>query len=230
MTESQKQDWRFSSLIRFAGYALLVLALFDLISIFIPPRFTNPVWEFQMIGAVVEHVPVPLIGLVFVFYGEANYRNKAEIHLLKFLSWASLLVGLLFLLLLPLGINNTWRINNQNNIQITNQYSQQLSQLLQVKEQLSKAKTNEEIYSVLTSLNRQGRSPEIKNPFQLKSRLMEEVAAAEKNVNAQAEAARANTRQELLKNSIKWNLGALVSGAVFIWSWQATRWARRRWM
>lgn len=229
MTE-ESFDWRYSSLVRLVGYALSTLALLDFINIFIPLRFTNPVWEFQMIGALVEHVPVPLIGLVFVFYGEGNYRSKVEMIVVKCLSWACLAVGLLFLLLLPLGINNTWRINVQNNIQISNQSSQQLSQILQFKERLNQAKTNEDIYGLLTLLNHTSRSPNIKNPQELKSKLLLEVTNAEKTVNAQTEATRLNTRQELLKNSIKWNLGTLISGVMFIWIWHTTEWARRRWL
>lgn len=229
MTE-ERFDWRYGSLIRAVGYVLLALALFDFVNIFIPLRFTNPVWEFQMIGALVEHVPVPLIGLVFIFYGEGHYRPQVEMILLKCLSWASLLVGVLFLLLLPLGINNTWRINIQNNIQITNQSSEQMSQILQFKERLSNAKTNEDIDNLLTSLNRQNRSPDIKNPQELKSRLLLEATNAEKTVNAQSKATRSNTRQELLKNSIKWNLGALISGVIFIWIWHATEWVRHTWL
>jgi len=39
----------------------------------------------------------------------------------------------------------------------------------------------------------------------------------------QSETVRANRRQALLKNSVKWNLGALVSGTLFIMIWHMTR-------
>lgn len=85
-----------SSLFRLVGYGLLVLALFDFIHILIPLRLMNPMWEFQTTGALVERVPVPLLGLMLVFYGETSSRKRWESNLLKFLSWASLLIGLLF--------------------------------------------------------------------------------------------------------------------------------------
>lgn len=56
------------------GYGLLLFFLFDIVDLFFPPRFMNPIWEFQTIGALIERVPLPLIGLVLVFYGEKNYR------------------------------------------------------------------------------------------------------------------------------------------------------------
>ena len=86
------QDFAFSqqgsmTIVRVLGYGLLLLALFDIIEMFIPPNFMNPAWEFQTIGALVERVPVPLIGLVLVFFGERHSRTKWEIPILKLLAW-----------------------------------------------------------------------------------------------------------------------------------------------
>jgi hypothetical protein len=63
------------NIFRVLGYGLLLLALFDILEMFIPPGFMNPAWEFQTFGALVERVPVPLIGFVLVFYGE-KYSRK----------------------------------------------------------------------------------------------------------------------------------------------------------
>jgi len=46
----------------------------------------SPVWGFQTLGALVEHVPVPLLGLVLVFYANGDSRTKAERLSLKYLS------------------------------------------------------------------------------------------------------------------------------------------------
>ncbi|MCJ8280423.1 MAG: hypothetical protein MJK14_11100 [Rivularia sp. ALOHA_DT_140] len=46
------------SIMRWVGYGLLILALFDVIEMFIPTRFMNPNWEFQTFGALVEKVAV----------------------------------------------------------------------------------------------------------------------------------------------------------------------------
>jgi hypothetical protein len=229
MNQLEKDYWPSIFKLRFVGYILLLLAFIDGVNILIPFRFTNPVWEFQMIGALVEHAPLPLIGSIFVFFGETDYRNKAEVYILNFISWGALLVGCLFLLLLPLGINNTWRINNQNYVQSTNQSSQQLTQMRQAKELLSKARTNEDINQIFKSLNPQKNTPELKNPQEVKTQLISQIGQLEKNVNNQAQATQSHTRKELIKNSIKWNLGALICSFAFIWIWQATYWARLSW-
>ncbi len=225
MNKPEKYHWGSDSTFRCGGYALLLLALIDFVNIFIPSHFTNPVWEFQTIGSLVDHAPVPLIGLIFVFVGEKNFREKIEIRLLKFLSWAALVVGILFILLLPLGINNTLRINQQNHIQIVHQSSQQLSQIQQIQEILNQAKTDQDLEKVFHSLNHQGK-PDFKNPQDIKSQLLTQILQMEKNIHDQSEVAENKTRQELLRNSLKWNLGVLICGTAFILVWRTTIWAR----
>lgn len=214
-----------SSLLRLVGYGLLVLALFDFVHILVPLRLMNPMWEIQTIGALVERVPVPLLGLMLVFYGETSSREKWEITFLKFLSWASLLVALLFLLLIPLVVVNTVRIDKQITNQTSTQVSQQLSGLQQLENQVNKG-TDKDINILATRLN-QGRQVDVKDPQELKSRLLSEITKAKKAIQPQITATLADKRFALLKNSVKWLLGSLVSGVLFIYIWANTSWARR---
>jgi len=207
------------------GYGLLVLALFDFMHILVPLRLMNPMWEIQTIGALVERVPVPLLGLMLVFYGETSFRKKWEITFLKVLSWASLLVGVLFLLLIPLVVVNTVRIDKQITYQTSTQVSQQLSELQQLENQVNKG-TDKDLNILATRLN-QGRQVDVKDPQELKSRLLSEITKAKKTIQPQTTAALADRRLALLKNSIKWLLGSLVSGVLFIYIWANTSWTRR---
>ncbi|MBW4563317.1 MAG: HpsJ family protein [Mojavia pulchra JT2-VF2] len=229
MDQLEKDFWPAIFKLRFVGYILLVLAFIDVINILIPFYFTNPVWEFQMIGALVEHAPLPLIGLIFVVFGERDYRNKVEIYLLSLVSWGSLLAGVLFLLLLPLGINNTWRIDNQNYLQIKNNSSQKITQIRQIKDILGKATTDQDINQIFKSLNQQKNAPEVKNPQEVKNQLLSQIGKLEKNINDEAQAAQNNTHKKLIRNSVKWNLGALICSFAFIWIWHVTDWARIPW-
>ena len=216
------------SLLALVGYGLLILAFFDYMQIIYPPNFTNPFWEFQAIGRMVERVPVPLLGLLLVFYRPSGTVDRRSLHLLRFLSWVSLLVGLIYLLILPLGINNTWRIYKANNIQIAAQFERQNLRLQPIKSQLNQADTDAEIKEIILNITGQGALPEIDNPQELKGQLLTQIARAEETMRLQSETVRANRRQALLKNSVKWNLGALVSGTLFIMIWHMTRWARMR--
>lgn len=224
-------EWSSSALLRQIGYCLLVLSLFDVIHILVPPRFMDPTWEFQVIGDLVERVPVPLLGLGLVFYTEGDFRSKWERLLLKFLSWASLWTGVLFLLLAPLIFVDKARIDDQINYQINTQVSRQLSGVEQVEQQLGNATSGKDINSVVARLNIEGLPPNIQSPQELKSRLLLETTEAKKKIRPKAEAAWADRRLTLVKNSVKWFLGSLVSGVLFVYIWQVTRWARRgsRW-
>lgn len=216
-------------ILRWVGYGLLVLFLFDLVETFVPSRFMNPVWEFQTIGALVERAAVPLIGLTFVFFGESISRAKLERPVLKSLSWLALLYGLIMLLLVPLGVVNTLRIDKQNNAQINTQVTQQMTQIEQVKNQMAAATTTEKMQELLSLLDSQGRVPDIQDNQQLEEvtkNLSSFIAKAEDSVKSEAEAVRANKRLSLIKNSLKWNLGALVSGSLFLLLWRFTSWAR----
>lgn len=207
----------FGPLFRIAGYGLLALSLLDIINIFVPSRFGNPAWEFQTVTNLVERAAVPLLGLVLVFSAETNFR------IFKFLCWASLVVGVLFLLLVPLGISSSWRIDQQNQRQVSAQVSKQTEQIEQLQNLLNQAKTPEQINSILAQLNPQRRPPQINNPQEVKNRLLSDIAQARKTVTAQANANQANARTALVRNALKSCLGAVISGIVFLSIWGRTR-------
>lgn len=200
------------------GYGLLLLALFDWVEILVPPNFMNPAWEFQAIGALVERVPVPLIGLALVFYGESQYRNKWEIPVLKLLSWLTLLLAVIFFLMIPLGIADTVRLNKQSVAQINTTSTQQISRVEQVEQQLSQA-TPEQIE---TFLKRQGTALDGKNSQQVKEQMLSKVLQAKTQIKTQAKTNQSNQGFSLIKTSIKWNLGALVAAALFFSIWKGT--------
>ncbi|ARV61869.1 hypothetical protein BZZ01_27510 [Nostocales cyanobacterium HT-58-2] len=210
------------TIVRVLGYGLLLLALFDIIEILVPPNFMNPLWEFQTIGTLVERVPVPLIGIVLVFFGELHSRTKWEFPILKFLSWLTLLFGIFFFLLIPLGLTNTIRLNTQNAAQMKTVSNQQISQAEQLEQQVSKA-SPEQIDNFFKS---QGRQVDGKSSQELKNQLLSEVSKAKEQIKNQAQTTQSLRGLKLIKTSAKWNLGALVAGTLFISIWKGTRWAR----
>ena len=131
---------------RFVGYILLLFSLMDYVEIFVPTHFLDPVWEFQIMGQLVEHIWAPLIGLTFVFI-QQQYISRFELQVLSFLSWLSLILGLLYLLMLPLGINDIISIYNSTNAQITHQAVQQKEEFSKLTQLLNKAQTNIEIHN-----------------------------------------------------------------------------------
>lgn len=230
--------WKFSSSLlktipplRWVGYGLLFLALLDMITIIIPPQFMNPVWEFQAMGGIVERSAAPLIAMVLIFFGERNLRGRFEEPLLSFFSWLSLLLGVLFLLMVPLGIFNTLRIEQQSSEQIDTQVEQRMSDIETVQGQLEQTTSEAQMRELLSRLDTQGRSPDIQNQEQvseIKQELSGFLSNTAQRTKIEAEQTRRNRRITLLKNSLKWNIGALVSGVLFVTIWKSTVWARKK--
>ncbi len=227
MAQSNIKDLHSSEILFHSiGYGLLLFMSLDFVDLIFPLHFMDPVWEFKTIGALVERVSLPLIGLVLIFYKEADFRAKWELKLLKLLSHASLLLGIFFLLLIFLCVSNTFRINKINDDNVNAQTTQQLSQLQQTEQRVNKA-TDSEIAGFIAQFSPQGVSPNAQNSQELRSRLLSELDKSKNKVKVEAETIRRTRRLALIKNSVKWTLGSLIAGDLFIRVWQATRWARK---
>jgi len=206
---TRRQQW-YGMVFRLIGYGLLGFALFDIINILIPPRFLNAAWEFEMVRSLVERVPVPLLGTGLVLLGEKNQGLRKTLAIL------SLIAGVLFLLMVPLCINDSLRIYQQKGAEINNQASQQLTQLAQAKTQVSRATTEKDINDILTNLNLKVISSEVNTPEEIKSNLLTRIQEVEKTVNSQANKNRQNISFTLIKNTLKLIVQALIAGVVFL--------------
>ncbi len=215
-------------ILRLSGYVLLILFFMDAVEILVPPRFLNPEWEFQTIGQFVERVPIPLISLLFIFYGGKYLRKGWESIVLFISSWLTLLIGILFLIAVPLGIINTFRIDNTAQTNITEGAQQRLEVFQQVEDRLDDVQTTEQMQVLIAQLN-SGNAPRIENNQQLelaKTELTQFIEQSRNRLNRDAEARKGQARRRLLKSSVKWNVGALISGVLFIVIWKMTKWAR----
>lgn len=229
MTESTSNQTRSISLLRWIGYGLLVLGFLNMIEVFVPFRLLNPTGGIQTLGSLVERAIVPLLGLGLIFYGQANNREDWEISLLKWLSWLCLIVSVLFVLLIPMGINNTVQLYASTETQVAAQVSQRITQIKDFKTRLSNAE-GKDLESLFTRINRTGVRLPVDNPQglkPLKERFLDELTKAESKVKIEGESAQITQRLALLVNSVKVNLGALVCGILFVGVWRLTRWARR---
>ena len=211
--------------LRWIGYGLLISSVLDTIATLIPANFGNRPWELQTIGAIVERVPVPLLAMALIFFGEGYDRKRLEDLFLKLLSWVCLLLGLVFLLMLPLGIFGTIYVNNQNNQQIETQAKQQFAQLQQVQERLTKG-SPEDLRTLAGELTRLGVQADTENPEQLKDQILSRITPAKERLQTQKAAVQSSQRLGLFKNAVKWLLGALISSVLFFTLWRGTDWAR----
>ncbi len=216
-----------SGIVRLVGYGLLVMALIDLIFLLIPPKFMNPAWELETIGTIIERIPVTLLGLVLVYYGERSDRAPIERFLLKWLSWLSLIFSILLFLTIPLTITNSVRIYQQHNATINAKVVEQIESIEDFKQELNKANYPGEISAVLQKQANQplniSKSVDTKK---LKTDVLQSIQTNQNRLREQARSFRSQKRSTLFKNCLKWNLGALIGAILFFFIWQTTLWSR----
>ncbi|MGL5833878.1 MAG: HpsJ-like protein, cyanoexosortase A-associated [Waterburya sp.] len=225
--QSQERQVFSSGILRVAGYGLLLMAVVDLLFLLIPPQLMNPLWEFQTIGAMIERIPVTLLGMVLIFYGERSDRAPIEAITLKVLSWVSLLAAVVLMLVIPLNISNSFRIYNQHNATANAQFVAQKDNIQQFKEQLTAANSKDEIGTILEQQAKQEVNiPDSVNTQKLKTDILTNLQNNQDSITSQAETFRVQKRSMLLKQCLKWNLGALISSILFFMIWKSTGWAR----
>lgn len=216
-----------SGILRLVGYGLLLMAIVDVTFLIIPPQLMNPLWEFRTMGAIVERLPVTLLGIVLVYYGERSDRAPIENLLLKGLSWFSLLAAIFLMLIIPLNISNGFRIYNQQNATANAQFVNQKETIQHFKEQLEAADSKDEIGAVLQQqAQKKVNIPDSVNTQKLKTDLIANLQNNHDSITNQAQAFRAQKRSLLLKKCLKWNLGALIAAILFFIIWKSTGWAR----
>jgi hypothetical protein len=114
------------------GSILFVAYFLDLILLIIPPNFLNRAWQIAVTTQVVERGILPLVGIALIFAGfglentiPGTVPKRKSVMDIKFwvLILASLL-GLMFLLIFPLHLNNTRLERNEQLSQISNRATQ----------------------------------------------------------------------------------------------------------
>jgi hypothetical protein len=231
MSESTSEN-RSIYRLRWVGYGLLIFALLDVISVLIPPDINNPAWRLQAIGNLVERVVVPLIGVALVLFGEFFDRKPIEKILLKLLSWICLLLAIVSFILAPTVLLNTLGLDAQAGQQADLEVQQRLAQLKQSEEQITKAPA-EKITQLATQLNSATQSnnptaPRIdpSDPEKLRASLLARIKLVQEQTTRQAQATRSTQRTGLIKNTVKWALGAIIAGVLFFILWKTSNWAR----
>lgn len=209
----------FLVLFRAVGYGLLLLTLFDVVSALVPPQFSNPGWQFQTAGGFVERSAVPLIGFILVFYDNLESRKKREDIVLRLLSWIALLTGIFYFSLVVVFFLNAPTLNEQGQKQLNAQFEPRIAQAKLVQTELKKLQPAQ-IEAAMKANRITG------DPQAFKATQEQNAATAEKNLTLQATLTGNAQRLALIKNAVKWALGALVTGVLFVRIWAGTDWAR----
>jgi hypothetical protein len=220
-----------SSLLNHIGYAALLISVIDYGAIVVPFRFTNPNWEFEVIKQLINQVVVLLVAFGLVFYRPMTITRKFTKHFLRFLSWLCLLIGVFYLLLLPLAMVDIGKIGliQQNNV------NDRLNQQLKVSDAVNKQVSR----SGITEPELQGWAREVQLTPQLlakdraanislKDSILTRLKTLKEAAQTQAKQTLESAQKQNLKDTISIISRGLISGVAFIWMWYLTGWARRR--
>jgi hypothetical protein len=206
------------------GYGLIGFAIIDYLDILVPARLMNPQWEFQAITALIAKVWAPMFGLMLVFCRRKGSLGKPEMNLLNLLSWAALVLSIIYFAMLPLSVTNAFRLSQSTTTQVNNQLNQQTNRLEQYRGAINQADSAAELGQIFAPNQP---APNIPDPQAAKQQLLNQVTQYEQQVNNDAQAIIESRRKNLLKRTVINGLTCLLSGWLFFKIWRLSAWTRQ---
>ncbi|MDJ0554547.1 MAG: HpsJ family protein [Microcoleaceae cyanobacterium MO_207.B10] len=123
-----------------AGIIMILSSLLDFIVLSIPFNITSRGWQMNLAIQIVDRGIIPMVGMALLFTGywvrsNSGLQDNSKGSILDLRFWVLLLasiLGLVYLLLFPLHLNNT-RIARYENIQRIDQQASQLETQLEAR-------------------------------------------------------------------------------------------------
>jgi hypothetical protein len=207
--------------LRSIGYVLLLFSVFDYVDVLVPFQLFNSNWEFTTVGSLIERSGFPLLGVGLIFLGEEQQRNRIERWLLRGLSWALLAIAVGYWLLAPLAVSAGWRLHNQTNAQMVAQLAQQRDQAKAAEKQLAQLSDAQIQAALQRTKNSENLTPDL-----VRKRQRDGITTSLQQAEIQAKAVTEQQSQNLLKKGLKWSVSAVIVGAMFVYLWHLSAWAR----
>jgi len=212
---------------RWIGWLFLVLSAMDLAGLLIDLEFMNPASELKVIEGLIDRIPIPLLGIAFAFWGGGFQRTALELLLLKGLTWVSLVLGVLLLALAPLALVDGNRLDAARVASLQAEQQQLSAGTSQIEARLEAVGSAEAMQGLLQQIS--GRpvrvGPDV-SLDQVRAVAVQQIAQARAAKENQIDEALTTGRAKYWMTTLKWSLGALLSGIIFIMVWRMTRWVR----
>ncbi len=218
-------EQRSTHIINLVGYVMLFLVLLDYGFLLASKQVFEPIFAYNTGGNLVENVWGLFLGFLLIFYRrDQDLIKPTEFRLLSFLSWFVLVIGISYFLIIPIIVGNAVRIHRVEQAQMMNQVDVQNSQVQQYSQQLNQAGP-EQLDNLLQNYQ-QTTDIKVTSVQQLKSNLIDQ--AKQKQAAAKQELLTKFSQQKasLFKTTVKWSIGAIISGVCFILIWKHTNWTR----
>ena len=217
-----------TKIINLVGYVVLFLALLDFAFLLVSAKLFDPSWAYSTSGNLVENVWAFLLGFLLIFYRrDQELIRPREFTFLSFLSWFALVIGISYFLITPVIIGNAFRINRGRQAQVITQIAQQKSQVQQYSQQLNGA-SQEQLNNLFQNYQRQTSNTKVASAQEFKENLLTEVKQKQATVQNQLQSRSNKQKINLLKTTVKWSIGAIISGISFLLIWKYTNWTRAK--
>ena len=220
---------RSTRIINLVGYVILFLVLLDYGFLLISSQIFDPTWAYNTAGRLVENVWGILLALILVFYRrDQDIIKPKESFLLKLTSWLTLAVGIGYFLIAPIILGNGLRIHRGNYSQFVSQVDLQKTQVQQYSQQLQQANEGQ-LRSLLQryTVGQNTSGITANSAEQIKSNILAEVEKQQVQAREQLQQEFNSKKTSLLGTTVKWSIGAIISGVCLVLIWRHTQWARR---
>lgn len=209
------------ALLPYVGYGLVLFSLLDLLIFLYPPQFLDFTWEYNTFNYFVDSSAGTVVGFWIVLSRELAglERYKIEKVLNRFLAWITLILAIIYFLLVPFGISAAFRLHRNNGFLATNQQNQGLQQLETIRSRVNSA-SDADLGNLQRQVPNNPSNPlPANNPTEFRKALLAQLDAQANNIREQTKTAIANSRQAILKRTLKSVLGALIVSFIFLRLW-----------
>jgi hypothetical protein len=205
------------------GYGIFFTSVASFLNILFPLQLFNPVWELQIIGSLIFQSSIVLIGLGLICFRylteNQNDTRLIEFLLLKVLRWFFLILAILFLLLAPLVVLNSFRMTTQITEQVTQRQNAKVTEIEQIQNQSSKITNPDQLRALAKSIKINKEDIDRLSDKQLPDNIQKQLSNLKSQIQKEAAIARRNQLQKLWQNSIRMIFAQVFLSFIFIFIW-----------
>lgn len=221
---AQEEQTNSLFLLSWLGYVLLFGSALDYLIILYPLQLTNPSWELQTFTQMVNNAWALLLAILLIFLPKRASISRLELQFLSLIRWGLFLGGVLFILLIPLGILNTQRIRETRVAELNRQQTVRTEELNNLQQAIESGQLSRvQLRRIATAFNLQA-TP---NETPLRERLLEKVAEQKQQLRENITTRKNSRSRQLLGQAVRINSQALFIGAFLLRAWWEVRWLKK---
>jgi hypothetical protein len=187
----------------------------------ISPSWVAPGWFLLVLEQYVAFVPVLLIGFGLAFFGELKPRLLWEVFVIRWLSWSTIILSVIFLILIPLGIYSTIQIIDQNGQRVEQKGQYDIARLEAVQKKLAEPRSVTDLRLLSQVIGVTGVKDE-----NLKREINQKIGSQKRGIEADVKSKVISTQFRSFKKIFKLSIGALLASLAHFLLWKNTPWAR----